>query len=239
MARLLQAVRRTGALCPCSTEALIQERHLVALSRTLPLNHNVNVLQSRSYISEMRKSAFQSHILRLLRNEIDYEIELSPPQQPVPVFGPFMVDNRPGHQWVSLYQKFGENEDIKIEVTMFDGSVPISKPGGDEDEKLHISLIANISKGEHKSTLEFVCSAWPNSLEIQNIYMHGQDWILQPYSPEFKDLDDEMQEVLYDYLESRGIDDKLAAFLHECMLNKDKTEFIRWMETVKSFIEDK
>ncbi|KAK6912283.1 Mitochondrial glycoprotein [Dillenia turbinata] len=236
MARLLEAVRRTYVLCLRSTKTLIQERPFVTLTKTLPCNHNINVLQSRSYISEMRKSAFQSNILRLLRNEIEYEIERSPPQQPVPEFGPFMVDNRPGHQWVSLYQKFGENEDIKIEVTMFDGSVPVSKPGDDEDEKLHISLIVYISKGE--CTLEFVCSAWPNSLEIQNIYMHGQDRVLQPYSPEFKDLDDEMQEALYDYLESRGIDDKLAAFLHDYMLNKDKTEFIRWMETVKSFIED-
>ena len=52
-------------------------------------------------------------------------------------------------------------------------------------------------------------------------------------------LDDELQESLYEFLEARGIDDDLAAFLHEYMKNKDKTEFIRWMGTVKTFIEKK
>ena len=55
----------------------------------------------------------------------------------------------------------------------------------------------------------------------------------------FRDLDDELQESLYEFLETRGIDDDLAIFVHEYMKNKDKTEFIRWMGTVKSFIEQK
>ena len=55
----------------------------------------------------------------------------------------------------------------------------------------------------------------------------------------FRDLDDELQESLYEFLETRGIDDDLAIFVHEYMKNKDKTEFIRWMGTVRSFIEQK
>ena len=55
----------------------------------------------------------------------------------------------------------------------------------------------------------------------------------------FRDLDDELQESLYEFLETRGIDDDLANFVHEYMKNKDKTEFIRWMGTVRSFIEQK
>lgn len=55
----------------------------------------------------------------------------------------------------------------------------------------------------------------------------------------FRDLDDELQNSLYEFLEVRGINDELAVFLHEYMKNKDKIEFIRWMETVKTFIEKK
>lgn len=52
-----------------------------------------------------------------------------------------------------------------------------------------------------------------------------------------RELDDDLQNSLYEYLEARGVDDQLAVFLHKYMKNKDKTEFIKWMETVKAFIE--
>lgn len=55
----------------------------------------------------------------------------------------------------------------------------------------------------------------------------------------YRELDDEMQDALYEFLEERGINDELAIFLHEYMKNKDKTEFIRWLGIVKSFIEKK
>ena len=35
----------------------------------------------RYYMSEMRKSAFKDNILRLIRNEIQYELDRSPPKQ--------------------------------------------------------------------------------------------------------------------------------------------------------------
>lgn len=54
-----------------------------------------------------------------------------------------------------------------------------------------------------------------------------------------RELDDELQNSLYEFLEARGVNDDLAVFLHGFMKNKDKTEFIRWMGTVKSFIEKK
>lgn len=54
-----------------------------------------------------------------------------------------------------------------------------------------------------------------------------------------RELDDELQDALYEFSEERGINDDLAVFLHEYMKNKDKTEFIRWMGTVKSVIEKK
>lgn len=54
-----------------------------------------------------------------------------------------------------------------------------------------------------------------------------------------RELDDELQYRLYDFLEVRGINDELACFLHQYMKNKDKAELIGWMKRVKSFIERK
>ncbi|MCD7471018.1 hypothetical protein HAX54_011281 [Datura stramonium] len=199
---------------------------------------------TRNYISEMRREAFEENILRLLRYEIRYELERSPPSQPITEFDSFIIDERPGEQWIKLNKKFGENEEIKVEVTMFDASVPVKK-GDDvsaaDDMQLHITMIVNVVKGESSDVLEFVCSAWPNSIEIRKVYMRGQNGIVdQPYvGPPFKELDDELQDSLYDFLETRGINDELCGFLHQYMKNKDKLEFIRWMEKAKSFIERK
>ncbi|KAL2453489.1 Mitochondrial glycoprotein family protein [Abeliophyllum distichum] len=205
---------------------------------------NVFKSSTRNYVAEMRKSAFEGNIIRLIRNEIQYELDRSPPSQPTSEFNAFKVDERQGEQWIRLSRKFGENEEIKVEVTMFDGSLPVKKTGDiatEEDVQLHITMIVDIFKGEDNDVLEFVCSAWPTSIEIRNVFTRGHDRIKdQAYmGPGFKELDDELQDSLYDFLETRGIDDELAVYLHQYMKNKDKTEYIRWMETLKSFVEKK
>lgn len=204
----------------------------------------VNSTFTRNYVSEMRKDAFEGKILRLLRNEIQYEIDRAPPAEAVPEFNSFVVDERQGEQWICLKKKFGANEDIKIDATMFDASYPIEKHGGvaTEDEvQLHLSLFIDVFKGEGNDILRIVCSAWPDSIEIKRVYTYKCNQnVDQCYGgPEFKELDDELQELLYDFLETRGINDDLAVFLHQYMKNKDKTEFIHWMGKVKSFIEKK
>ncbi|KAJ7962777.1 Mitochondrial glycoprotein family protein [Quillaja saponaria] len=243
MARLCRSFRKT----------LIQQLHNNhQQQQLLPSVHSAGKTSTnpqfrRTYVSEMRKSAFEGNILRLLRNEIQYELERSPVNQPMETFGSFILDDRSGEQWIRLKRKFGEDEDIKIEVTMFDGAVPAPKSGGvvgggtDEDMHLHITFIVNISKGVGGDVLEIMCSAWPDSIEINRLFVRASDnTVAQPYAgPEFKELDDELQDCLYEFLESRGVNDDLAIVLHEYMKNKDRTEFIRWMETVKSFIEKK
>lgn len=194
----------------------------------------------------MRKSAFEGNISRLLRREIQYELQSSPPKQPITKFDSFMLDGRPGERWIKLKRQYAD-EAIKIEATMFDGAAPApsaSASGGlatADDMQLHITLIVSISKGEGDGVLEIVCSAWPDSIEINRLFVNANKKMpAEPYAgPEFKELDDELQDSLYDFLEVRGINEGLAVFLHEYMKNKDKVEFIKWMERVKSFIERK
>ncbi|KAF2301476.1 hypothetical protein GH714_025116 [Hevea brasiliensis] len=190
----------------------------------------------------MRKSAFQDNILRLLRNEIQYELERGPPKEPVTKFNSFTIDDRPGEQWITLKRKFARNEEIKVEATMFDGSVP-SPVSGDitkDNVQLHITLIVNISKG-NGNVLEIMCSAWPDSIEITKLFTRTSEKMpAQAYvGPDFKELDDELQDSLYEFLDARGINDEMSAFLHEYMKNKDRTEYIKWMGIVKSYIEKK
>ncbi|GAV72377.1 MAM33 domain-containing protein [Cephalotus follicularis] len=211
-------------------------------SLSLDLNPNSdNVKGQRNYMSETRESAFEANILRLLRNEIQYELQRSSPNQPVTNYRSFTIDDKPGEQWVRMERKYGGNEDIKVEATMFDGSIPGPKSAGGvpgEDVILHITFIVTIAKGDG-DIFEIMCSAWPDTMEIKKLFIHQQDKTsAQPYiGPEFKELDDELQDSLYDFLEERGINNDLAVFLHAYMKNKDKTELVRWMRTVKSFFE--
>ncbi|XP_010472884.1 PREDICTED: uncharacterized protein At2g39795, mitochondrial-like isoform X1 [Camelina sativa] len=242
MARFVRCLRRT--LFSNSSPSISYRSPRIGL----PTNQNPIFLISRkclssgSYVSEVQRSAFEGNILRLIRNEIDYELDHSPPLLPPNSFGPFTVAERPGEQWISMKRKFGENEVIKIEATMFDRSVPTSKSTSTEPEYiLHITFIVNISKGGTGEGLEIMCSAWPDTIEISKLCIR-KAIKSSPSSyggPEFEELDDQLQDALYQFLEERGIGDELAVFLHQYMKNKGKGEYVRWMESVKSYVEQK
>lgn len=103
MARLIQPLRKT-LLCPSSSSTLLSKNlplHLQQEPRSLqfavgkfifPFNPKLSAQYSRNYISEMRKYAFEGNILRLLRNEIQYELERSPPTEVTSSFNCFHFD---------------------------------------------------------------------------------------------------------------------------------------------------
>ncbi|KAF5175101.1 Mitochondrial glycoprotein family protein [Thalictrum thalictroides] len=191
----------------------------------------------------MRKATVDGHILRVLRNEIQYESEYAPPKEPVKEYKSFTklytVEDCPGEQWIKL-NSFDDDESIKIEATMFDGATENIKKNGEEEMELHISLIVDVKKKDDSSTLQFVCSAWPDRLEVQKVYCIGSNEMHNlPYmGPDFNgDVRGDLRDSVYGFLEDRGIDEDLAAFLHEYITNKDRAELIRWMNKVKSFVE--
>lgn len=53
---------------------------------------------------------------------------------------------------------------------MFDGSVPMKMHDDAEDVKLHVTLIVDVVKGEDNDILEFVCSGWPDDIEIRKVF---------------------------------------------------------------------
>uniref|UniRef100_A0A7N0UT05 Mitochondrial glycoprotein n=1 Tax=Kalanchoe fedtschenkoi TaxID=63787 RepID=A0A7N0UT05_KALFE len=199
------------------------------------------LVPTRAYISQVGKTALDQSILQNLDSEIQYELERFPPRKPLVKYFSFAVDEKPGEQWMCLRSRFGDKENIKVEVTMFDGSPPAPKVTKDklgEDVQLHITFIVSISKGIDGEKMEFLCSAWPDSIEIRNVAMHNKNKLpSQTYTgPLFKDLDDELQDAFYYFLEERGVTDDLAVFLHQTMKTKAKSEYILWMGDVKSYI---
>ncbi|KAE9616344.1 hypothetical protein Lal_00017115 [Lupinus albus] len=205
----------------------------------------LTILKNRTTTSyathQITKSPFDSNILRILRNEIDYYSEYLPPPQPIK-FKSFRVEERPSEQVITIKGKFGEREDIKIDATMYDGyqHVPVI-----EDDiskltlRLHLSVVVNISKPECANHLQFVCSAWPDSLDVHKLYILRHPHMPStPYlGPNFRNLNAKIQETFRAYLDARGVNNELSAFLHEYVMNKDKIELLRWMDSLKYFME--
>ncbi|KAM3380616.1 hypothetical protein P3S68_006189 [Capsicum galapagoense] len=80
-------------------------------------------------MSEMRREAFEENILRLVHLLMHLEMYINRPYKPIAKFDLFTIDERPREQWITLNKKFGENEEIKVEATMFDASIPDKKSG--------------------------------------------------------------------------------------------------------------
>lgn len=86
-------------------------------------------------------------------------------------FGSFLADGQPGEGWITLNGLFS-NEDIKVDVTMFDGDVM----------DLHITLIVIISKGDN-GVLQTMYSAWPDSIEIKKLFISAdKNMPSEPYA---------------------------------------------------------
>lgn len=56
--------------------------------------------------------------------------------------------------------------------------------------------------------------------------------------PDFSTLDERIQTSMTEYLEGYGVNEHLAAFV-ECMsLDKDQRLYMRWLNSLKSFVEN-
>lgn len=199
--------------------------------------------QSSPYSTEtITKSPFEANILRILRNEIEYQIEYTPPHQPATKFNSYTVEDQPGKQLMIMKAKYGEIEDIEIKVSMVDAVEVVPKPGDDstgENVRLHISLLVCISKENYSDAIECWCSAWPDSLVIHKVYVRTNNNKRPSLykGPHFGSVCEKLQKVFRQYLEARGVNDELCVFLHEYMINKDRIELITWLGKIKSLVE--
>lgn len=101
MVRFLQQARRALRLSP-SLRSPSSPVSFPATPPTLPSFSPScpSLYPARSYISEMRRSAFQENLLRILRTEIDYEVDVRPPQE---VTGPIRLRDGPLRCSISLF----------------------------------------------------------------------------------------------------------------------------------------
>jgi complement component 1 Q subcomponent-binding protein, mitochondrial len=139
----------------------------------------LRLLPSRTYISDMRRSAFVDRLLRGLRSEISFLADSTPQAPPAPPES-FSLDERPGEQWIRLSRAFpaaeggGEaEEEVRVDATLVDGALPPTRSGADTGgpPRLHISVRVEVSKAARPGVvLTFMCSAWPDEMEVERVF---------------------------------------------------------------------
>jgi len=62
-----------------------------------------------------------------------------------------------------------------------------------------------------------------------------------PYyaGPNFDELDQALQNSVYEYLAARGIDDSLATNLADYCAAKEQNEYVNWLSTMNEFVKAK
>ncbi|GJN34605.1 hypothetical protein PR202_gb23283 [Eleusine coracana subsp. coracana] len=192
------------------------------------------------------RSPLDERLLRILRSEISYIADRRPPYPAPSSFKSFTVEDRPGEQWVYLHaaRAGAVTEKVKVEATMLDCTtdpLPEDAPLFQRIESLergprqHLSLFVEVVRGGGDRVLEFVCSAWPDELAVRHVlaYTEGRGIGCR----DFVRLKAAEREAVIKFLKDREVDEQLAGFLHEYMVNKGRMELLRWLKTIESFVD--
>ncbi|KAJ4300787.1 Mitochondrial acidic protein mam33 [Kalmusia sp. IMI 367209] len=78
-----------------------------------------------------------------------------------------------------------------------------------------------------------------SSAELADPATAEKDWARRTLytGPPFNNLDEDLQVLLERYLEERGINTRMALFIPDYIDHKEQKEYIRWLESVKTFVE--
>lgn len=201
----------------------------------------------------LTRPSHDESLVKVIDQEIDCAVESLEDNevQEAPEGFPFIIEDNPGQQTISLSAEF-DGETINVEVSM-----PIIRAEEenndkdddndddddvDEDEnpsESSMPLVVRLSKSSGL-VLEFGCTAYPDEISIDTLSVKDPDNVEDPLAyegPDFSDLDENLQKAFLKYLEIRGIKPSMTNHLYEYMLNKDSKEYLVWLKNLKEFIQ--
>ncbi|EEH50436.1 uncharacterized protein PADG_06515 [Paracoccidioides brasiliensis Pb18] len=161
----------------------------------------------------------------------------------------------------------GESEELDTRIDQFqprESQVPVAHEEkvssadeeeadlADEEEQVS-SYPARVSvtiEKKGKGAVQIETLAQDGYIHIQNVSYFAKadlanaasaekEWTRQSlYSgPPFGNLDEDLQTLMEQYLEERGVDAALAQFVPDYIEFKEQQEYIRWLKNLKSFIQ--
>ncbi|ORZ12230.1 mitochondrial glyco protein [Absidia repens] len=209
-----------------------------------------------------RMSAGESDadLVHKLEEELSYEKENEEPTQPAFIkefleANSFKLEDKAGHDEVTLTRTFG-NETISVLFSISDinngetdGFLPDEDEVTEEDEvSFPVRASVTIEKnGKGAVTIDTVAQDGEMAVESVMYYKDGKlasdasaesDWQRRGLyiGPQFGELDEGLQSLFEKYLEERGVNAGLAAFLPDYVEYKEQKEYTQWLDNVKGFV---
>ncbi|KAG8744891.1 Mitochondrial acidic protein mam33 [Ceratobasidium sp. 414] len=198
-----------------------------------------------------------------LHEEIKYELEASKDIPAVPEFlqkfqagGVWRIEDIEGNDEVAIVRTFG-NETIRILFSIADIDAPqdAAFEGAEESEEQEVLNVApircsiTISKA-NQGALAIDALAQDGAIVVDNVSFYKDaklatdltseaDWKRRGLyiGPQFDHLDVGVQEEIERFLDERGIGGELAIFVGEYSEYKEQKEYVKWLQSVKLFID--
>jgi hypothetical protein len=159
---------------------------------------------------------------------------------------PFTLTEMQGDTLMTLTRAYGSNETVSVDV-MIQDDVNQDEPVAFEDEEtgeididVSVDFIVTVTKTGSKQELVFECSSDGSFMEIQRVSLEPEDEDELEEGmytgPVLDELDDEVQEALYAYLEERGITPDLGEYLLHLIHDKEQREYMDWLDKMTSFL---
>ncbi|KDQ58333.1 hypothetical protein JAAARDRAFT_99398, partial [Jaapia argillacea MUCL 33604] len=201
-----------------------------------------------------------------LAEELKYEKEAATEADPdfLKAFkaqGIWQIEDVAGNDEVTLTRQFG-NETIRLVFSIADIQQPqeaeFDEEEGeqeetDEEAPIHsypIRCSLSVTKGNGPGALNIDAMCQDGSFIVDNISFYNDakvgteltadaDWKRRGLyiGPQFETLDVSVQEEFEKFLQERGVNDSLALFVPEYSEHKEQSEYVKWLENVKKFVE--
>ncbi|KAL7810046.1 mitochondrial glycoprotein [Trichoderma aethiopicum] len=183
-------------------------------------------------------------VVKLIRNYGDEKITISFSIADITNFDPYADEN--------LF----EEDDLPEESSdkqqqQHDEGLEGEEEGLDEDAGAPINLSILIEKpGKTAGALNIDATARDGDIVVDNMFFYEDATVARIDSPEaaqkradvypgppFGSLDEDLQVLMERFLEERGINETLAAFVPDYVDVKEQQEYLRWLKNVRTFVD--
>eukprot|EP00759_Apiculatamorpha_spiralis_P026011 PhF_6_TR29213/c0_g1_i1/m.42739/K15414/C1QBP; complement component 1 Q subcomponent-binding protein, mitochondrial len=155
----------------------------------------------------------------------------------------------PGTCFYLLKRTFNDEKiEIRSALDKKDPEATFRQEDGERVEGEHF-LFTVLIRREGRGTLEFHLASIDNELVLDSLIVHQEDIVIESFmdletlkvrqrryqGPPLAELDEELMDELYAYLEQRGIDDVFAEFIADRGAKMEQEEYVRWLRELHEF----
>ncbi|KAI5122105.1 hypothetical protein M0805_002227 [Coniferiporia weirii] len=215
----------------------------------------------------MGEGASDGELVGKLKEELTYEREAAQSGVPdfvkeLTQQGVWTIDDVSGNDEVTFIRSFG-NEQIRMMFSIADldaapeteydveGETAEGEPAEETITSVPIRVAISVTKPGTQGALNVDAVCQDGAFLVENVSFYPDaktgteltaeaDWKRRGLylGPTFENLDPGVQDEFEKFLDERGINESLALFIPDYAEYKEQTEYVRWLEGVKKFIEN-